>query len=247
VSYELWYWLGIPGRGEFVRLALEAAGLPYADKGCKQGAEALMQDLSGRGGIAPFAPPYLVDRDGPGGGELAIGQVAHILTYLAEKHGFNGPDPLTNLKLIQLQLDISDMVAEVHATHHPLANGLYYADQKEAAARRAQEFRSNRIPKFLGHFERALAAGGGPFMAGEAWSHVDTSLFQLLAGLDYAFPNRMAGLAGTYPALERMRRAVEALPGIAAYLASDRRQPFNEDGIFRHYPELDLAAEQAAN
>ncbi|KHL24571.1 glutathione S-transferase [Croceibacterium mercuriale] len=242
MAYELWYWPGLPGRGEFVRLALEAAGQPYADKGCEAGAEALMQDLQGRSGIRPFAPPYLVDTDmADGGGTLVIGQVAHIVTYLAHKHDFAGDTFPLQLELTQLQLDITDMVAEVHATHHPLANALYYDDQKDAAARRAAEFRAERMPKFLDHFEEALSAAGGPFMTGAAWSHVDTSLFQLLEGLDYAFPQRMAALRGDYPALARMRAAVAALPGVAAYLASDRRQAFNEDGIFRHYPELDAA------
>lgn len=242
MAYEFWYWPGLPGRGEFVRVAMEAAGLPYADKGCDLGAEALMQDLQGRGGIRPFAPPYLVDTDmADGGGTLVIGQVAHIVTYLGHKHGFAGDGFALQLQLTQLQLDITDMVAEVHATHHPLANGLYYADQKDAAARRAGEFRAERIPKFLRHFEQALDATEGAFVAGAGWTHVDTSLFQLLDGLDYAFPRRMAAVRGDYPALAKMRRAVAELPGVAAYLASDRRQAFNEDGIFRHYPELDAA------
>ncbi|WP_121116153.1 glutathione S-transferase family protein [Croceibacterium ferulae] len=242
MAYELWYWPGLPGRGEFVRVALEAAGQPYADKGCEEGAEALIQDLQGRSGIRPFAPPYLVDSDmAEGGGTLVVGQVAHIVTYLGHKHGFAGDTFLVQLQLTQLQLDISDMVAEVHATHHPLANSLYYDDQKEAAARRAQEFRAERIPKFLDHFEAALGATDGPFVAGAGWTHVDTSLFQLLEGLDYAFPQRMAAVRNKYPALQRMRDAVAQLPGVAAYLASGRRQAFNEDGIFRHYPELDAA------
>jgi len=242
VAYELWYWPGLPGRGEFVRVALEAAGLSYADKGCEQGAEAVMQDLQQRGGIKPFAPPYLVDTDmAEGGGTLVIGQVAHIVTYLGHKHGFAGETFTLQLQLTQLQLDITDMVAEVHATHHPLANSLYYHDQKDAALRRAQEFRAERIPKFLDHFEAALSVTESPFMTGEGWTHVDTSLFQLLTGLDHAFPQRMAAVRGSYPRLQALRRAVEQLPGLAAYLASGRRQAFNDDGIFRHYPELDAA------
>jgi glutathione S-transferase len=231
VSYQLWYWPDIPGRGEFVRMALEAAEIEYEDMAREQGAEALVEDLASRRGIRPFAPPYLVE------GDFCISQTAHILAFLADRHDFGAGDLETDLQLIQLQLDISDMVAEVHAVHHPISGNLYYQEQMDAAYEAARNFREHRIPKFLDHFEMALEENGGPFMLGERWTHVDTSLFQLMEGLDYMFPNRMAEL--DYPRLELVRGAVTELEGIEAYLASDRRLEFNEDGIFRHYPELD--------
>jgi glutathione S-transferase len=231
MSYQLWYWPNIPGRGEFVRLALEAAEIDYEDMAREHGAEAILEDLASRQGIRPFAPPYLVD------GELCIGQTAHILAYLADRHDFGGGDLETDLQLIQLQLDVTDMVAEVHAVHHPVSGNLYYQEQMDAAYEAAQNFRDHRLPKFLGHFEQALEENGGPFILGEQWTHVDTSLFQLMEGLDYMFPTRMAQL--DYPRLELVRGAVLEIEGVEAYLASDRRLEFNEDGIFRHYPELD--------
>jgi glutathione S-transferase len=236
MTYKLWYWTGIPGRGEFVRLALEAAGVPYRDMAREFGDRALIEDMSLRPGFAPFAPPYVIDED-----DFCIAQVAHILAYLSDKHGFGAGDLPTDLHLIQLQLTISDMVAEVHATHHPIAGDLYYDDQKAAAAENAKHFRKTRIPKFLDHFEAALAVNEGPFVLGDRLSHADTSLFQLIEGLYYAFPKRMKHLAEDYARLHQVRDAVAALPGIAAYLASERRLAFNEDGIFRHYPELDGA------
>jgi glutathione S-transferase len=236
MSYKLWYWSGIQGRGEFVRLALEAAGVPYRDMAREVGDKALVEDMALRAGIVPFAPPYLVDAD-----DFCISQVAHILAWLSDKHGFGGDDLPTDLHLIQLQLTISDFVAEVHATHHPLAMALTYEQQKDAAAENAKHFSKARIPKFLDYFEAALAVNDGPFVLGAKWSHVDTSLFQLIEGLYYAFPRRMAHLAEDYARLHELRDAVAALPGVAAYLASDRRLPFSEDGIFRHYPELDHA------
>jgi glutathione S-transferase len=231
MSYQLWYWPDIPGRGEFVRLAMEAAEIDYEDMAREHGAEAILEDLASRQGIRPFAPPYLVD------GELCIGQTAHILAYLADRHDFGGGDLETDLQLIQLQLDVTDMVAEVHAVHHPVSGNLYYQEQMDAAYEAAQNFRDHRLPKFLGHFEQALEENGGPFILGEQWTHVDTSLFQLMEGLDYMFPRRMAEL--DYPRLELVRGAVTEIEGVEAYLASDRRLEFNEDGIFRHYPELD--------
>lgn len=231
MSYQLWYWPSIPGRGEFVRLALEAAEIEYEDMAREHGAEALIEDLQSRQGIRPFAPPYLVD------GELCIGQTAHILAFLADRHDFGAGELETDLQLIQLQLDITDIVAEVHNVHHPVAAALYYQDQMDPAYEAAQHFRDERIPKYLDHFETALEENGGPCMLGDRWTHVDTSLFQLLEGLDYMFPNRMREL--DYPRLELCRQAVMEIEGIEQYLASDRRLPFNEDGIFRHYPELD--------
>ena len=232
-GYQLWYWPGIPGRGEFVRLALEAAGIAYSDMARENGAEALIEALAKRTGFRPLAPPFLVD------GALCISQTAHILAFLAERHGFGADDLETDLQLIQLQLDVSDIVDEVHNVHHPVSGSLYYEEQMDAAREAARHFCETRIPKYLDHFERALGIREGPFVLGDRWSHVDTSLFQLLEGLAYSFPNRMSEL--DYPRLGACRRAVAELDGIARYLASGRRQAFNEDGIFRHYPELDSA------
>lgn len=235
MSYDLWYWPGIQGRGEFVRLLLEGAGIPYRDRAREEGAEALMTDMAARGPLRPYAPPYLAD------GEFAIAQVAHILAWLTDKHRLGSGDLDTDLQLIQLQLTVSDMVAEVHNVHHPVAADRYYHEQKDAAAQAARSFREKRMPKYLGYFEAASGARGGPFVLGERWTHVDTSLFQLVEGLTYAFPLRMAAMERELTGLFRLRNAVAQIPGVAAYLASDRRLPFNENGIFRHYPELDAA------
>ncbi len=234
-NYDLWYWPGIQGRGEFVRLWLEGAGIAYRDRAREgeDGADALMRDMESRGAAAPFAPPYLTD------GDFTIAQVAHILAWLTDRHGRGSGDPATDLHLIQLQLTVTDMVGETHAVHHPIATSLYYEDQRDAARQAAKAFREGRIPKFLGYFERNLGARGGPFMLGGRWSHIDTSLFQLVEGLSYAFPRRMAALKADYPRLHALRDAVAGIDGVAAYLDSGRRIPFNEDGIFRHYPELD--------
>jgi glutathione S-transferase len=240
MSYDLWYWPGIQGRGEFVRVFMEAAGISYRDRARQADAQALVEDMEAREdgeGFAPYAPPYLVARDGEN--EFTIAHVAHILTWLTENHDLGSGDLQTDLHLIQLQLTITDVVAEAHDTHHPLGGSLYYEDQKQAAATRAKGFREERIPKYFDHFETALAVNPGPFCRADRFGHVDTSLFQLVEGLRYAFPRRMAQIESDYPRIFACRDAVAELPGIAAYRQSERRIPFNEDGIFRHYPELD--------
>lgn len=232
MSYELWYWPGIPGRGEFVRLSLEAGGIDYVDQAFDN-PDALMGDMDERI-PEPFAPPYLV------AGDLVIAQVANILLYLGDEHGLAPKDKAGRYFAHQVELTITDMVAEAHDTHHPVEMMSYYEDQKPEAKRRAADFRENRIPKYLGWFERALERSSGDWLTGDKWCYADLSLFQLVDGLRFAFPKRMKALEGGWPKLNALYNRVAELPELQAYLGSDRRQSYS-DGIFRHYPELDAA------
>jgi len=237
MPYELYYWGGIQGRGEFVRLALEEAGAEYANIARQPGGEnAMMRLLRGDGAAhLPFAPPFLKAAD------LIIAQTANILFYLGARHDLAPTDEAGRLWAHQLQLTIADVVDEAHDTHHPIASSLYYEDQRNEARARAADFLKNRIPKYLGYFERVLernAAGPAHLVGGEL-TYPDLSLFQILAGLRYGFPRAMARVDRQYPRTVAVHDSVAARPRIAAYLASDRRIPFNEHGIFRHYPELD--------
>jgi glutathione S-transferase len=241
MRYELYYWPGIQGRGEFIRLALEEAGadyvdvarLPDRDGGGMQALTRFLEDASIK--RPPFAPPFLK------AGRLVIGQSANILQFLGPRLGLVPEDEASRWWAHQLQLTIADLVVESHDVHHPIAAALYYEDQKAEARRRAPHFAGERVPKFLDYFERVLArnTGGKGHMVGRALSYVDLSIFQLIAGLRYAFPKRMARLASKYRRLVALHERVAARPSIAAYLASERRIPFNQHGIFRHYPELD--------
>ena len=235
MTYRLWYWPTIQGRGEFVRLPLEAAGIAYRDCAREEGAQALMANMKSHAGEGLFAPPYLELDD------MVIAQVANILLYLGEWHELAPTDLAGRVLVNQFQLTIADLVAEAHNVHHPISVSSYYEDQKDAASAAAKEFREDRIPKFLGYFEATLAASKSDWLTGDGWSYGDTSLFQIIEGLRYMFPLRMAAIEQHYPNLIRIHQQVAELPGIATYLASDRRIGFNEDGIFRHYPELDAA------
>jgi glutathione S-transferase len=235
--YQLYYWDGLQGRGEFVRLALEEAAIPYDDVArLKKGMPALMASLDGGQVDHPsFAPPVL-QADG-----MLIGQTSNILQFLGARHGLAPRAEEGRLWSNQLQLTICDIVAEAHDTHHPISTGKYYEDQKKEAKARAKDFRLHRIPKFLDYFEGVVSRnpGKGGWAIGSRLTYVDLSLFQLIEGLRYAFPKTMKKLAPSYPALTALHEKVAARPNIAAYVASERRIPFNEDGIFRHYPELD--------
>jgi len=233
--YELHYWPGIQGRGEFVRLALEEAGAEYVDVARRPrsegGGEAALARRIDELTPRPFAPPFLV------AGELVIAQTANILLFLGSRHGLAPSDEAGRLWVNQLQLTIADLVDETHDSHHPIASGLYYEDQKPEALARSRHFRRERIPKYLGYFERALAGRAG--LAGEALCYADLSLFQVARGLQYAFPKTMASLASKIGGVLALADRVQRRPRIASYLASPRRVPFNEAGIFRHYPELE--------
>jgi glutathione S-transferase len=234
MRYELYYWPEIQGRGEFVRLALEAAGADYVDVArARKGGVAAMMRLMERRAEPPFAPPFLK------AGKRVVGQTANILHFLGPRLGLAPPAEAGRVWAHQLQLTVTDFVAETHDTHHPIAGSLYYEDQKPEAKRRAALFIRERLPKYLGYFERVLAGRGGRWMLGPRLSYVDLSMFQVVAGLRYAFPRAMARRTSRYPSLMRLHDRVAARPRIAAYLASDRRLPFNEMDVWRRYPELD--------
>ena len=240
MAYELHYWPTIQGRGEFVRLALEAAGAPYIDvaRGSAQGqgVPALMRLLNDHHiSHPPFAPPFLKD------GELLVGQTAAILHYLAPQLKLVGRNEQARVWTQQIQLTIADAVDEAHDTHHPVGTGLHYEDQKPESLRRAHEFCRERMPKYLRWFEAILLRNpaGSRQLVGGRLSYADLSLFQLVEGLKYAFPNAAQTSLAAAPAVLQLCDRVAALPRVAAYLRSDRRIAFNEQGIFRRYPELD--------
>ncbi|EJW12875.1 Glutathione S-transferase [Rhodovulum sp. PH10] len=238
MAYELYYWPTLQGRGEFVRLALEEAGVPYHDVARlpepKGGAPAMLALMGGDTvPHPPFAPPFLK------AGRLLIGQTANILLFLGDHHGLAPNTEGGRLWVHQVQLTIADLVTEAHDTHHPIGASLYYEEQKAEAARRAADFRKTRMKKFYGWFETVLERSGGNFVGGRRATYADLSLFQVVEGLRWAFPKTARKVEKTTPRLVALHDAVAARPRIAAYLASERRLAFNETGIFRRYEELD--------
>lgn len=234
MRYQLYYWPMIQGRGEYVRLALEDAGADYDDVARHgDGMNAMTQMMEANKGTPPFAPPFLK------AGKLVIGQTANILLYLGARHGLAPKPEAGRLKVHELQLTIADFVVEIHDTHHPIGVSLYYEEQRAPAKKRTEEFWNERVPKYLGYFERLVKAGGGAYVTGRRLTYVDLSLFQIVEGLRYAFPKRMAAFEQEIPRLVALRDRVAERPNIKAYLASKRRIPFNEQGIFRRYKELD--------
>jgi glutathione S-transferase len=235
MRYELYYWPTIQGRGEYVRLALEDCGADYVDAARRErGMAAMMKMMEARRGTPPFAPPFLK------AGQLMIGQTANILLYLGSRHGLAPKSEAGRLWVHQLQLTVTDFVAEVHDTHHPIATSLYYEDQRAPAKKNTDEFWKARVPKYLGYFERLLDNSGGAYLTGRRICYADLSLFQIVEGLRYAFPRRMKAFERNIPGLVELHDRVAGRPNIKAYLASERRIAFNEDGIFRHYKALDL-------
>jgi glutathione S-transferase len=236
---ELYYWPGIPGRGEFVRLALEEAGAAYVDvaRERRNGLAAMMRFLDGgEPGALPFAPPFVRV------GKVVVSQTAHVLAFLAPRLRLVPRDEALRAEAQQIALTIADFVGEIHDTHHPIAGSLYYEDQKAAAKARARIFVGERLAKYLGWLEAILGRNqrsGGRWLVGAGRTYVDLSVLQVVDGLRYAFPNAMARAEPVCPRVVALRDRVAARPRIAAYLASKRRQPFNQQGIFRHYPELD--------
>lgn len=237
MRYELYYHPTVQGRGEFVRLALEEAGADYVDvarrKG-KAGVPAMMKIIEDkRSAHPPFAPPFVK------AGKLIVAQTANILFFLGPRLKLSPRDEAGRLWAHQLQLTITDLVVEIHDSHHPITSWLYFEEQRAAARRRTRDFWRYRVPKFLGYFERVLQKNGGRFLVGRRLAYVDLSIFQIIEGLRYAFPKRMKRFEKKVPGLIALRDRVAARPRIRAYLASPRRIAFSQWGIYRYYKELD--------
>ncbi len=237
MPYELFYHAKIQGRGEFVRLALEDAGADYIDvaRGGDAGTAAMFALINGEDvARPPFAPPFLRD------GDMLIAQTANILHYLGPRIGLAPDDDASRLFLLQVQLTVTDFIKDIHDTHHPIANSLYFEEQIEAAKLAAAKFIELRLPKYMGYFEKILARNpAGRYICGGGITYADLSMFQLVQGLRYAFPNAFAKVESNYPRLIALHDEVAQRPRLKAYLASERRIPFNEMGIFRKYPVLD--------
>ncbi|MNR19982.1 hypothetical protein D3C85_1368010 [compost metagenome] len=70
-------------------------------------------------------------------------------------------------------------------------------------------------------------------------TYADLSLFQLVEGLQYAFPKAAARALAATPAVVKLHANIRRRQRVHDYLQSPRRIAFNEDGIFRRYAELD--------
>jgi glutathione S-transferase len=235
MRYELYYWPSIQGRGEFIRLALEEAGADYVDVARRPGGvPAMMKFIEGkRVKRPPYAPPFLR------AGKLIIAQTAEILFYLGPRLKLAPRDEAGRLWAHQLQLTITDLVVRIHDTHHPVSGWLYFEEQRPAALRRTKDFWRYQVPKMLGYFERVLAQNGGSYSVGRRLSYVDLSLFQIVEAMRYAFPKRMKRFEKKIPKLVALHDRVAKRPRIKAYLASARRIPFSQWGIYRYFKELD--------
>ena len=237
MRYELYYHPTVQGRGEFVRLALEEAGADYVDVARRKGnagVPAMMKIIEDkRSTRPPFAPPFVKV------GKLIVAQTANILFFLGPRLNLSPRDEAGRLWAHQLQLTITDLVVEIHDSHHPITSWLYFEEQRAAARRRTKDFWRYRVPKFLGYFERILKKNGGRFLVGRRLTYVDLSIFQIIEGLRYAFPKRMKRFEKKVPGLVALHDRVAARPRMKAYLASPRRIAFSQWGIYRYYKELD--------
>ncbi|KAI1760612.1 glutathione S-transferase protein-like protein [Hypoxylon sp. FL1150] len=246
--YELIYYTGVPGRGEHVRLVLEEAGAPYKDTqflSFDEARKAVTTWLGGGGHGNPryFAPPLFKH------GDLVISQTPNILLYLGNQLGLAGSQDNDSYRVNALALTALDGLSnEVHDSHHPIAVMLPWEDQKEESKRRSKEWVQNRLPSHLAYWQRVLEngeRGPGQWLLGSTFTYADLVLFQCLDGTHYAFPKAMkqARETGKYDKVFKLWEDVKARPNIAAYLASNRRQKYQDWGIYRHYDENDVVAE----
>jgi glutathione S-transferase len=186
VPYNLVYWPGIPGRGEFIRLALEEGGAEYTDTAFTEGGiDEVLAYVQGKApddgiNLPLCAPPILKH------GDLTINQTPNILLYLGPRLGLvadadEDPDALYRINGLALTA-LDGLSNEPHDCHHPISTGLYYEDQKTESKKKAEDYVKTRLPKFLGYFERVLnskASGDGPWLYGGKLTYADLVLFQV--------------------------------------------------------------------
>lgn len=234
MRFELYYW-PIQGRGEFARLLWEDAGVAYEDVARKAGGMERMKAVLSDdvADFLPYAPPFLHADD------LWMSQTAQIVSFVADQVGLAPEGEQAKLTARSIMMTIVDLVNEVHDTHHPIDSAKRYEEQQAEARLRAAAFREKRIPKFLRYLEKNLERSGSDAMVGKTATYVDLATFQVVEGLSYAFPNAVDRIAKDVPRLGALRARIAERPRISAYLASDRRLPFGEQGIFRHYDALD--------
>lgn len=241
MTYQLYYWPGIQGRAEFIRLALEEGGADYQDVALVPeskggGVPAILKMLQARSDPRPpFAVPVLR------AGRRLIAQTPNILLFLGGPLKLAPADEAGRLWIQQLILTMLDLYVEIFHTHHPLGDGYAYEEQKAAARRRTRDFLKVRLPKFMTYFEHVLTCNRAhaPWIAGARLTYADLSMAQVLAGLNYAFPKATGRALRKRPRLARLQDAVFARPRIARYLRSGRRVPFSNEDLVRHYPSLD--------
>ncbi|CAK7218309.1 hypothetical protein SBRCBS47491_003466 [Sporothrix bragantina] len=258
-TYKLIYWPGLPGRGEHVRLAFEEAGVVYEDTAMHEDAvQTVLAQIStdnlatgSAPNVPPLAPPILEH------GDLTISQTSNILMYLAPQLNLaantSSDDPNAIYRLNALVLTALDGLSnEVHDSHHPICTSLYFKDQRTEAIRSSKQYVKERLPKFLGYFERVLKAQAerdaeNKWLYGTEFTYADLVLFQCLDGTSHQFPRAVKQLreGGEYERLFALYEAVKQRPNIAAYLASERRQAYGE-GIYRYYKELDVVPDDGA-
>ena len=245
--YELFYWPGIPGRGEHVRLCFEESGTPYKDV-CNVEENGIQQlyALNSEKSIGDTINPPVAAPPALRYGDLIVSQTPNIVLYLGPKLGLAGPEDDKNAiyHVNQLSLTALDGLSnEPHDTHHPIATGWNYEEQKDEAKRKAKDYIANRLPKFLGYFEQVLngpASKGGDWLYGGQLTFADLVFWQCLDGVTFAFPKALKHLreSGRYDKTFKLYERVKARDNISKYLASNRRKKYSM-GIYRYYPELD--------
>lgn len=249
-EYKLLYHPGLPGRGEYIRLAFEATSTPYTDvsntsqAGIGEVYGTLSPQSLGEGLNPPkFAPPMLrVGGAGPNGSDLLISQTSNVLLYLGRKLGLSGESEAEGYWVNEVVLTGLDFCNDCHDTHHPIATGMFYEDQKDEALKKASDFRENRIPKFLGYFERVLRGNGaraqGKYLVGKGLTAADLVVWQVVDGVRYAFPKEMEARMKEFEGVWEFYESLKGESWLEEYLASERRLKYG-DGIFRYYKELD--------
>lgn len=172
-----------------------------------------------------------------------ISQTPAILAYLAPILGLDGVPRVgeednssrvaVNIRRAQvnaLTSTVLDLNNEAHDVHHPISVSSYYEDQQHEAKLRAEDFRSHRVPKFFKYFNLTMESNPSRsgYLLGSTLTIADLALFQVVDGLQFAFPKYMDGLSKGehYKHVFALHDKVKHLEKVREYLSSNRRKEY---------------------
>ncbi|KAJ1627303.1 glutathione S-transferase [Pavlovales sp. CCMP2436] len=202
-------YFGVRARAEAPRMILHYGGVPYTEETCQsffgkpwggpEGAKA--------SGLAPFGQLPLLAVDG-----RVLGQTAAINRYCAALC----PAALSLVPADPVDAAWCDGIFEAAQELSPV-NPCVNAWRGEDFAAKKADFLANTLPPRLANLNKILEGDhGGPFTTGAEVRYCDFSVyhqFDLCRLLEPAVFDPL-------PAVRRFMGAVEALPGVTAYLAA---------------------------
>ena len=197
-TYKLHYFQA-RGRGELIRWIFLQAGVPYEDVRYTQEEWAAFKPKT------PYGAMPALEIDGK-----IYGGSGPIARYIAEQYGLAGSNPVENFELATIDDVIVDLLIRVMI--------VYYEKDETKKAELKKEFDETHVPKYFGILNKRIIDNGCSegWIFGQKVTYVDINL-ALVSDFLISFGGG-ANMLDAYPAIAKLKAAVEALPNIAKWI-----------------------------